>query len=218
MSHTANDISQSVRLRHERIMAGYETATDFAKAHNFNLNTYIHHETGRRGLKPEVAMVYARALNLPASFLLYGEQLSAIDKIPIVGIVNSNGEIASNGPSSVSERSATFPDPASLVGMQIAGDELYPAYKDGDLIYYRPLRRGRYALRSLNGLECVCELHDGRIMMRQVAMQSNGLATLIAYRAPPLSDCHVVAASPIELVRRNVAQIAALPRLVNQRE
>lgn len=63
----------AVRLRDARITSGYKTAKAFAVCHKIPVSTYSMHETGRRGLRLEVAKRYCALLNIKLNWLLTGE-------------------------------------------------------------------------------------------------------------------------------------------------
>lgn len=66
--------NQSDRLKAARESAGYETATDAARAYGWKEVTYLAHENGGRGLRPDVAKKYATAFGVSAAYLLTGER------------------------------------------------------------------------------------------------------------------------------------------------
>lgn len=65
--------SPAARLRYARKLRHYATATDAAKAHDWQKDTYISHENGNRNFKKEDARKYARAFNVSVTWLVYGE-------------------------------------------------------------------------------------------------------------------------------------------------
>ena len=71
---TAND-----RLKQIRRERGYDTATAAASAFGWNVNTYRSHENGHRGLPEKTARKYARAYQVPASWLLFGDEREAVN-------------------------------------------------------------------------------------------------------------------------------------------
>jgi hypothetical protein len=193
------------RLRRARVNAGYETAAEFAHAAGIKMVTYQHHENGRRELRPDVAKVYARLLNLSPGTLLYGEQLPTIEAVSIVATVGKHGQICTLCGQDDNRQTTVLPNPAGLVGTRIVGDDLYPVYRHGDVVFHRALSRDRYSLVSLNGLECVVELADGTQVLRHLIAQADGRATLLRNTPtpqPPEIDRVVVAAAPVEFVQR----------------
>jgi DNA-binding XRE family transcriptional regulator len=204
MSLISKSNSVAERLREARTRAGYQSASEFARFANINYTTYAHHENGRREIKPDIARVYARLLSLPAGTLLYGEQTATRPSVRIMSRTGAQGRIepilSKSGKTPVVE----LPDPWSLVGTQIVGDDLYPAYRDGDVVFHRALRTERYDPTMISGVECVVELQDGTVLLRHVTVQADGRATLSAYQTPPLINQIIVAAAPVEIVQRNL--------------
>lgn len=197
------------RLREARERAGYQSASEFARFANLNYTTYAHHENGRRDIKPDVARIYARLLNLPPGTLLYGEQPPTRHMVPIVSTIGAQGRILPILSRNKAPPLAELPDPAGLIASQVTGNDLYPAYRDGDVVYHRPLRTENYNPELISGLECVVQLADGQQMLRLVTVQADGRVTLNAYQAPPLIDQIVLAASPVEIVQRKLPRRAA---------
>jgi DNA-binding XRE family transcriptional regulator len=195
------------RLRRARIEAGYPTAREFAAAAKVNMITYQHHENGRRELRPEIARLYAGLLNLTPGTLLYGEQLPMIEPISIVATVGMHGKICPVCEQDDNRQTTVLPCPTGLVGTRIVGDDHYPIYRNGDVVFHRELSRERFSLEALNGLECVVELDDGTQSLRQLIAQGDGRATLLRHSLPPVPpeiDRVVVAAVPVEFVQRQM--------------
>ena len=63
------------RLRRVRALAGYETASDAARAYGWKVSTYLAHENGQNGFKIVAAVKYGRAYHVPPGWLLTGEGL-----------------------------------------------------------------------------------------------------------------------------------------------
>src|SRR5438128_1114616 len=61
------------RLRRVRALAGYETASDAARAYGWKVSTYLAHENGQNGFKIVAAVKYGRAYHVPPGWLLTGE-------------------------------------------------------------------------------------------------------------------------------------------------
>lgn len=61
------------RLRAARQNAGYANATEAADALNVKQQTYLAHENGHRGFKPDSAEKYARRFSVSLEWLLTGK-------------------------------------------------------------------------------------------------------------------------------------------------
>jgi hypothetical protein len=194
------------RLKQARVAAGYATAAQFARDHGINETSYQHHENGTRRITAETARAYEALLSLtPGSLLhslLYGEQLPDEPGVPIVGYVTGPGNIfhfTDSRPESLKGPSATG---RGLVAYRIVGNDLNPAYRDGEHILCKPLGRRKYRLSDLNGIDCVVRLEDGRILLRQIIAQSETTAALIAYSGPATLNQTLLDISPVEQVIR----------------
>lgn len=87
--------STAQRLKQARIDAGYESATQAARAMGISVSTYSAHENGQNGLKLKFAEKYARKFKISQSWLLTGENggssqnTSQIGMVPVVGRVSA---------------------------------------------------------------------------------------------------------------------------------
>ncbi len=81
------------RLASARLAAGFETASDAARAFGWNENTYRSHENGERGIKNGVAEKYSKAFNVSFLYLLTGKGYEEMEfssfHAPIMGVVGS---------------------------------------------------------------------------------------------------------------------------------
>jgi SOS-response transcriptional repressor LexA len=83
------------RLQRARLKAGYESATDAARAFGWNEITYRAHENGGRGLKPKVAEQYAKAFKVSPGWLLTGEDAKAPS--PLTSPINTVEDLPAQG-------------------------------------------------------------------------------------------------------------------------
>src|SRR5206468_2506515 len=106
---------------------------------------------------------YERLLGLPTGTLLYGPELSSECEVPIVGIICTDSSVGTVITQLVDNNSTRAPVPVSnLVAHRVVGDDLYPAYRDGDEVFHQKLCPDRYKLEDLDGVECIVQLDDGR--------------------------------------------------------
>jgi hypothetical protein len=196
-----NSEDASGRLRRLRIQAGYATAADAARAMKTNVVTYQHHENGRRAISRAAAEEYGRFFSVAAGLILYGEALQAAQRIALMGAVQSGGVVVQDveghrgfvqGP----------PTDRDLVGLRVETDDLYPAYRRGDLVFYE--RPGPLApdLASLNGRDCVVTTEDGRTLLRLLTHNGDDRATLVAFAGPPILNVKIVSACPVIWLHR----------------
>lgn len=198
------------RLRDARAKAGYEDAVDAARAYGWTESTYIHHENGTRGLKPDVARKYAKAFKVKPEWLLYGDpsmKRGAIEPKPktvdIVGYVGAGAEayfFGDQGP--VGEAPAPEGATDETVAVEIRGESLGALF-DRWLVFYNDVHRPVTA-EQINHL-CVVGLPDGRILIKklQKSRAKNGLFHLLSNTEAPILDAEVEwAAKVINMVPR----------------
>lgn len=222
------DQAAAARLKRARIEAGYRTAVEFARKLGINMTTYHHHENGRRNIPEDVARHYANALDLDFSSLLFGDELRKVASVPIVGVIHGRGEITlmkdtssdlcaalSSGDEAQKNWAESpgqtlqkihVPDFSRMEALIVRDNELWPAYRIDDVVFFYTLvriERGGMP-PEWHGVECVCLLKDGRRLLRQVFVQQDGGVTLVGYATvPPMINAPIIAASPVEWVRRH---------------
>jgi DNA-binding XRE family transcriptional regulator len=205
-----DEMTAAERLREARIAAGYKSAAAFAQTAGIKIATYQHHENGTREFQWEAARDYERMLDLKPGTLLYGAEVTAYAQIPIVSRIGQGGKVAAilTAPDTVA-LNISPEDAGDLVATAVTDDSLRPAYRAGDIVFHRSVRPDRFRLRDLHGLECVAEIADGTVLLRVLSVQPNGLCTLVGYDGGLLADQSVIAASPIEYVRKHLPAVLA---------
>lgn len=190
----------SRRLKRLRIEAGFRSAKKFAEAVGVSPITYHHHENGRRGIPRAQAQKYAEKLNVPAGTLLYGEALQQAQLSAIIGTVTAKGTITMGG----DERSVTVPpgiEMAGVVAIRVETEELWPAYRPGDLVFYRPTMAGASPM-DCNGKDCIILLADGTSLLRMFNFAGPRRANLVAFSGPPMINVEYIAAYPVISILR----------------
>lgn len=95
------DLTPNQRLVRAREKAGYQTASEAARAFGWNENTYRSHENGERGLRLDVAARYARQFKCSLFYLLFGiegPEVLAEYKVPseiynkLIGYIDADGQ------------------------------------------------------------------------------------------------------------------------------
>jgi len=187
------------RLKRLRIAAGYRSARAFAEAVGVSPVTYHHHENGRRGMPRDVAALYAEKLNVPAGQLLYGETSQTARSARVVGSITAKGTVKLGEADEI-----TLPqdvDPIGVVALVVDTEELWPAYRPGDHVYYRPTERTAPA-RDCNGRDCVVTLADGSTVLRMFMFAGAGKANLMAFSGPPMLNVEYITAFPVISILR----------------
>lgn len=63
----------AIRLKTARKILGYRSASAFAKAHNIAVQTYLNHESGKRGISISIALEYCNMLGISFHWLVTGQ-------------------------------------------------------------------------------------------------------------------------------------------------
>lgn len=149
------------RLRSARESAGYTDATAAALAFGWKPPTYLAHENGSRGLRPDVARRYARAFGVNPEWLLFGRGPSAapVDSvaqeagalIPIFDVTASAGHGAALMEHDLIEDHLSFPPqylreitstpPRHLAIIRTKGDSMVPTIAEDDLVMVDTTKR-----------------------------------------------------------------------------
>lgn len=143
----------SDRLREARVSAGFADATEAANRHGWKASTYLGHENGSRGIKPDVAQQYARAFRVGADWLLFGAGGGPLPVAPSSDggdLVNVYGVKASAGhgawvdeyedvvdrlsfpPGYLSKITKANPKDLAIIGVK--GDSMIPTLNDDDVV------------------------------------------------------------------------------------
>lgn len=197
------------RLQEARAKAGFQNPTDAAKAYGWGQSTYISHENGTRGLKPEVAERYAKAFRVPAEWILYGKgkkgppESRPIRTVPVVGYVGAGAQTYFFDDQGDLDEVAA-PDSASdrTVAVEVRGESLGALF-DRWLVFYDDVHRP--VTTDQIGRLCVVGLRDGRIMVKKVQKSRgrNGLFHLLSNTEGPILDVEIEwAARVINMVPR----------------
>jgi len=195
------DKAAAARLSAARRDAGYRSASEFARAARVNPVTYMHHESGYRAITRHAAALYAHLLGTTAQLLLFGrEKEQPAREIRVVGFIRSSGAV--DPIDARRQRNVALIPEDDLVCHQVLDDELFPAFRKGDLVLHRPLNHLTLDLPAINGLECVVQLASGEFLLRQVLVDAHGRAALISYRGPPMLNAQLAAAEPVLSVQR----------------
>lgn len=196
------------RLQFARKRAGYDSPTDVARQQGWVVPTYLSHENGTRGFRWGDAKKYARLFRVNALWLFDGVgQPKEADTVPVVGYVGAGAVVV---PFNDHEPGAGMEEAEAPLGLSdhavaviVRGDSMWPAYSEGDLIYYDSELRA--PTECLNR-EAVVRMPDGRMYVKRLSPGSASRRfTLISYNSPPMIDAEVEVAAPVLWIKRRQA-------------
>lgn len=132
-------------------------------------------EAGKRGAKLEHKIKIARALAVPLAAIQddtdYEEPGEATRTVPIMGYIGADEEIEPGfeqvPPEGLAEVELPFAVADEMIGFQVRGDSMWPAYRDGDVIVVP--REQQRATEQLIGDEATIVTNDGRRFLKRVA-------------------------------------------------
>lgn len=225
---------QGERLVIARKARGYRTAKDAAKAFGWPYDSYIQHERGERGLSRSAAR-YARAYKVSPGWLLTGEgaapALEGDDSgdnampptggskgqftvVPIAGYVGAGAAVVLfEGEASANIGYARAPRGFGAVeALIVRGESMYPAYKDGDVIFYGG-QPAELPIRIPD--EYVVKLADGRVLLKEVVPTGSDRYVLQSHNAPPIFDAEIVEAFEVRWVQKRRKSRITIPAIGN---
>ncbi len=156
-------------------------------------------ERGVDGRAPSIEKLeaIAEALNVRPSDLFDGTH-----RVPMFGYVGAGDEIypPEDGEPIDYEDVEGVPIVGPVGCVEVRGDSMYPAYRDGQKIFFSDRNVG---VDDLVGRECVLRLGNGQALLKVLRRgRTEGRFTLDGYNAPPLEDAEVVWARPVAWVKK----------------
>jgi phage repressor protein C with HTH and peptisase S24 domain len=149
-----------------------------------------------KGVEPRVGTLIkiADALDVPASSL-FGSQVPVLGKIGAGGSVlfeqADEPELVDRPPGAVGK----------LMALRVAGDSMFPVYRDRDVIYVARDHEG--VLPQYLGEECAVHTQDGGTYLKTLTLGSEtNRYTLRSFNAPDMENVEVVWATPVLFVMR----------------
>lgn len=172
-----SELSERLRIARER--AGFADARRAIERHGWTASTYYGHENGDRAPRPDKLREYAKAFNVPYSWLSDGgpnppdptpiatpatnasqpapaREFGRAGLIPVVGVAKggADGLFEFNG--QVVDRLARPPILASVMdayAVFVSGESMEPRYFSGEAVFVhpgRPVRKGNFVVVQLH--------------------------------------------------------------------
>lgn len=144
----------------------------------------------------------APVLKTTSAYLLEGTGDAEAQPIPIKSYIGAGAAIVPFEDQGPLEWVEAPPGAVGVVGAAIVrGTSQLPALREGDLVFW-----GEGSEPSAYiGLECVCTLADGRVMVKTILPgRSPKTYTLISHNDAPIHDAAIVSASPVLWVKRSL--------------
>lgn len=88
------------------------------------------------------------------------------------------------------------------VGLEVRGNSMYPAYDEGDIVFYE--RDGQTTIdQRCIGRQSIVKLIDGRLYLKRLSLGSEkGMYTLESFNAPPILNVDVEWAALVKYVQK----------------
>lgn len=181
-------------LKAARLAKGY-SQREVGDALGVEQPTIQRWEAGKRSPSVEEVDALSRLLGVTAD-ALFGRT----NEVPVVGKVGAGGSVLFEDAYPLDEgfdRVIRPPDAmGDLIGLEIAGDSMWPKFLDGEIVYISRDRDGVDA--DYVGSFVVAKLATGEVYLKQLARGSApGRYTLRSLNAPDMEDVAVDWATPV---------------------
>lgn len=200
---------QASRLRAARAAAGFLTPSEAVDKFRWKGSTYMAHENGQNGIRPEPAVVYAKAFGVDPGWILTGigrgpdKAVNARESITTSGSMYNpdhwprdlrvlglaecgpdgwslwNGEIIE-----MTSRPPNLAGASQAYAVYVAGDSMEPRYHAGELAYIhpgRPVDVGSYVLVQVRP---EVEGDTPRAILKRLAKRSTAKILLEQFNPP----------------------------------
>jgi len=171
--------------------------TEVARRVGTSKQHYGRLESGETGLDPEWLKALAKALECRPIDLVpdLGEASIAV---PLLGYVGA-GEKVFNYDDGELER--VEPPPAQSFAVRVRGDSMWPAYREGDLLFYLP--SDTFDPQKCLYRDCIVQVLEGPTYVKRIIPGPEpGTYTLTSYRAPEIIGVKIQWASPVLWIKR----------------
>jgi DNA-binding XRE family transcriptional regulator len=196
--------SPADRLKKLRIKAGFESATDAARAMGVASPTYLGHENGSTGLRRAAAIRYAVFFGTTIDWLLTGKGKSgSASKVPVICYIGAGAEVhpIDDHPQGRGLEQVDPPQGVSdCVAAIIRGESMHPM-RDGWLVFWSKTQQG--VPEECLGKLCVVQVRDGPMLLKELYRGSRpGHYRLESWNAPPREDVQVEWAAKVTDIRQ----------------
>ncbi|HTI78943.1 MAG TPA: helix-turn-helix domain-containing protein [Acetobacteraceae bacterium] len=201
------------RLRQLREDRGFVKLAPTARMIGVNPVTMTHHEKGLREITRQAAELYARFFNVPAGFILFGDDLPGETLVDIVGQIEAGGNIRTMQtgedvrrvaiPTGMSARQVNGAPRPTLVAFEVTCDSLYPTYFRGDVVIVAR-DQGPILPLSVNERECIVTTASGDVKLGIIRSEGEDYYSIIGPHAPPLFHVRLQSAAPVLQIHRGL--------------
>jgi phage repressor protein C with HTH and peptisase S24 domain len=136
--------------------------------------------------------------------------LQTARQVPIVGYMIDGGKVLQSHTLHGQAPQPTitlFDESDTVKAITITTERMFPAYRSGDVVFYRAPDMSRIGIASLDRVECVCKFadDDDEMMVAQIQIQQDGSVTLNSYANDrPIVNAKLEWASPVLWVKRHI--------------
>lgn len=156
-------------------------------------------ESGETGLDPEWLSKIAKALQCRPVDLM-PELGEGSVTVPLVGYVGAGEQVYNFGDGAL-EQLESPPGAEHAVVVRVRGDSMWPAYREGDLLFYQPTTT--FDPQRCLYRDCIVQVVDGPTFVKRILPgPSSGSFTLASYRAPEMLGVRIQWATPVLWVKR----------------
>lgn len=161
--------------------------------------------SGKRNIKSHEVRAIAEYLELPEATVLShlsDRKRPAMATVALVGYVGAGAVVIPFDDQGALDYIEAPPGASGddVVAVVVRGNSMWPAYRDGDLIYYMTQPT---IIDTCAGQDCVVQLDDGRMLLKTVTRGSEpGTWTLIAHNDAPIENVILAWAAPVQWVRK----------------
>ena len=199
-----NNTALGERIRQARKTLGL-TQQEFAQRLEVTQPTVHRWEKGSYDPDEQALRRLGVISKLSPAYLRYGEEVffARPPAVDVAGYVGANGEVFLLGDAALPCHTIEAPpgERRETVGLVIRGENLQPAYRAGDVIFYA--RGFQCDEGTFIDRECIVKVVDGAMLLRRVTAGSRpGRYTLLSHAAAPIDDSDLDWAMPVRWVRR----------------